>query len=466
MIDTSSMPPANGVTSSTAEAESPLAPRLPILCHDPDDHDAPCPVCGGKGVITLQVPISDARFGLFQRCPNNPVYQDHALQERFRRFAKLEAYRDKTFDSFQTDLLGGGYTPGAIASLADAKRLARDFANDPAGWMLLRGKYGCGKTHLAVAIANHRLQMHGEQVYFITAPDLLDLLRATFSARAEPTLDETFQLIRDIPLLILDDLGAENPSPWAKEKLFQLLNHRHVERLPTVITTDADLDELDPRLASRMQQESVVMRVDIQAPDFRQSAPNRGGNARNANMQLYRGMRFDSFSVRSLYPEEEPRLRDALKMAKNWAAEPDGWLYIMGEYGAGKTHLAAAIALDLHERGRDVTFTTVPELLDFLRQAFDPRANQRFDQRFGEIVNAPFLVLDDLRLASATPWARDKLFQIIEKRYLSRAPTVFTSSDTMDETDARLATRLMDRRVCKPYALRVRSYVKRLAKRS
>ena len=89
-----------------------------------------------------------------------------------------------------------------------------------------------------------------------------------------------------------------------------------------------------------------------------------------------------------------------------------------------------------------------------------------FDKRFHEIVNVPYLVLDDLRMASATPWAKEKLFQIIDYRYLSRMPTVITSSETVEETDKRLATRLLDRRLCKIFALEARSYVKRMKKHS
>ena len=168
------------------------------------------------------------------------------------------------------------------------------------------------------------------------------------------------------------------------------------------------------------------------------------------------------FSTDSYFAEEASNLKRALKAAVEWAENPEGWMYIMGEYGSGKTHLAAAIAYDLYERGHDVMFWAVSDLLDFLRLSFAPRSEERFDKRFHEIVNVPFLVLDDLRLASATPWAKEKLFQIIEYRYLSRMPTVFTSSETIEETDERLATRLADRRVCTIFALEARSYVKRM----
>ncbi|MBK8033735.1 MAG: ATP-binding protein [Chloroflexi bacterium] len=70
-------------------------------------------------------------------------------------------------------------------------------------------------------------------------------------------------------MLILDDLGVESPSEWAGEKLFQLLNHRYVYRLPTVVTTNADIETVDPRLAIRLADNKLVQHVRIKAPDFR-----------------------------------------------------------------------------------------------------------------------------------------------------------------------------------------------------
>jgi len=183
-------------------------------------------------------------------------------------------------------------------------------------------------------------------------------------------------------------------------------------------------------------------------------------------LRLYQHMRFDTFTTDGLESDEIANLKTALSMARKWAQNPRGWLCFLGDYGSGKTHLAASIANDLNERGRDVMFTTAPDLLDYLRQAFDPQSHSRFDKRFHDILRIPILILDDLSLASATSWSQEKLFQIIDYRYLSRSPTVFTTPETrqtMEEDSPRLATRLFDRRLCEWFDLdRVRSYVKRM----
>ena len=384
------------------------------------------------------------------------------MHARLRRYGNLQAYGDKTFESFRTHALGGSYTQNVKTSLETAKQAGLDFAAHPKGFIVYEGKYGCGKTHLAVAIANHRLERFGDPLIFVTVPDLLDLLRISTDQSLDTSYYDFFNQIRGVSLLVLDDLGVEKRTEWANEKMFQLLNHRLVESLPTVITTNTPIDDLDPRISSRLMDGDKVRRFIITAPDYRRAQRSRVDAGGLFGMHLYKDMQFTNFRTESPYREESQNLRNAKSVASKWAANPDGWLYIRGTFGSGKTHLAAAIAYDIHERGGDVRFLSVPDLLDQLRLAFDPSVNARFDKQFHEIVNAPALILDDVRFASATPWAKEKLFQIIDYRYLARSPTVITSSETMKEMDPRLETRLMDDRVCLAFELTVGSYVKRI----
>ena len=79
----------------------------------------------------------------------------------------------------------------------------------------------------------------------------------------------------DARLLVLDDLGTESATPWAREKLFQLLNYRYAARMPTVITTSHDLEHIDERLASRMLDTSRCRVFSILAPSYRGGAAQR-----------------------------------------------------------------------------------------------------------------------------------------------------------------------------------------------
>ena len=167
-----------------------------------------------------------------------------------------------TFENFDPD--GLSLDGAQRASLRGAFLKARDWAESPEGWFVLMGGAGCGKTHLAAAIANARLAA-GDRVAFVNVPDLLDALRPGREGDAVTLLTT----IREVPVLILDDLGAQKSTPWAEEKLYQLLNHRHLARLHTVVTTNQKLGEMEPRIASRLADSDVSRLQEITAPDYR-----------------------------------------------------------------------------------------------------------------------------------------------------------------------------------------------------
>ncbi len=430
------MSQASTPTSSKAETGDQLPLGLDI-----DDPNA-CPLCGGFGVISYDVPVGDPRFGKAYPCPRcGEQTRLEQRRPRLRRLSNLDAYTDKTFASFQIDL--PGLTPEQTASLRAAHDLCQRFAAGPQGWLLLQGGYGCGKTHLAAAIANHCVDA-GMATLFMTTPDLLDHLRSTFGPSSEVEYDELFARVSNIPLLVLDDLGSESPTPWALEKLYQIINHRYSYRLPTVITTNTDLEQIEPRIRSRLVDQELTRSIKIHAPDYRR-ADKAEAESDLTNLLLYSDMRFDTWDPRPDLPKkEQDNLRRAYEWARHYAENPQGWLVLTGTYGCGKTHLAAAIANHRQSSGESVIFVTVPDLLDHLRATFNPSSAVSYDRLFQDVRNAHLLVLDDLGVENASPWAREKLFQIIDYRYRARLATVITMSRPLDEIDERLASRIGD----------------------
>ncbi len=87
------------------------------------------------------------------------------------------------------------------------------------------------------------------------------ICRATFSPESGTTLDRRFDEIKSAPLLVLDDLGTQNMTPWVQEKLYQLFNYRYTAQLPTVITTSDDPEEMDPRIMSRLQDTRLCQNI-------------------------------------------------------------------------------------------------------------------------------------------------------------------------------------------------------------
>lgn len=421
-----------------------------------DGQDEVCPLCGGLGYVRENVPVGHPHFGRLFPCRCKLAEIERQRLERLRALSNLEHLARMTFDTFLPQ--GYGLPPDRAANLHEAFDLARQYADNPQGWLVLFGGYGCGKTHLAAAIANHALE-RGRPVLFVVVPDLLDHLRAAFGPNSPARYDERFEEVRSAPLLILDDLGTQSSTPWAQEKLFQILNYRYNARLPTVVTSNSSPEEIDLRLRSRLFDPDLATIVTILAPDFRRSGVAQD-QSDLSSLPLMQEMTFASFDLRQdeLPAEERANLKRAFDLCRDFAGNPDGWLVLTGEYGCGKTHLAAAIANERVARGQPALFVVVPDLLDHLRATFNPTGQVRFDKRFEEVKTAPLLVLDDLGTQSTSPWAQEKLYQLFNYRYNARLPTVITLAQPIDEVDPRLRTRMLDVGRCTVFAILAPSY--------
>ncbi len=442
-----------------ARSARPTARKPQPGAQEPTIQDDACSICKGKGFLVYDVPPGHPDFNKAVPCRCTQARLAAEQIHNLRSVSNLGALERMTFDSFLPDR---NSLPEAIRrDLRQAYEWSRNFAMNPVGWLVLLGGYGAGKTHLAAAIANHQVAL-GRPVLFVVVPDLLDHLRAAFAPSSETGLDERLEAIREAPLLILDDLGAHNSTPWAQEKLFQIVNHRYNSQLPTVITTNQRLDEIDPRIASRLVDSQIV---DISAPDFRSgqdgiTMAERGGRSLSS-LALHGEETFDTFSLRAagLQPDQRDNLRQAVTLAMAFAKTPTGWLVFTGTYGCGKTHLAAAIANYQIAAGRPTPmFVVVPDLLDHLRATFSPSSGTTLDRVFEQVRTTSLLILDDLGTESATPWAREKLFQLLNYRYAARLPTVITTYNTLDEIDERLASRMRDTTRCTVHGITAPSY--------
>ncbi|MBE2235754.1 MAG: ATP-binding protein [Anaerolinea sp.] len=443
-------------TRRSNDATSPKATRTSSSTEPADLAGDLCPICHGQGFVVLDLPIGHPDFGRAQPCRCRQAEIALRRQVELTKVSNLDQLRHMTFETFRAD--GVGLNEEQRQNLRRAFDKARMFAARPEGWLLLTGTYGCGKTHLAVAIA-HEVLRRGQSALFVVTPDLLDHLRAAFGPSSETSFDERFETVRQTPLLILDDFGAQSATPWAKEKLFQLLNHRYTARLPTVITTNLRLNEIEARLRSRLADPDLSTVAPITAPDFRSSGDSSGQEL--STLALHKDQTFESFDLRreELPVDAAKSLAEARAHAEAFTANPQGWLVLTGPYGSGKTHLAAAIAnRRLQEQHERTMFVVVPDLLDYLRAAFSPNSAAPLDIRFEEVRRAPLLVLDDLGTESATPWAREKLFQLLNYRYAARLPTVITSSTPVEEQDPRLASRMLDTSRCTVVSILAPSY--------
>ena len=364
------------------------------------------------------------------------------------RLARLKRYSNLgTLDRFNFQNLepqGRSGNPKNQEQFRKVYEAAKTFAAEPEGWLLLIGPSGSGKTHLAAAIANERIS-RGLPAFYITAPDLLDHLRAAFNPGSEIPYDEFFDQVRNAPLLVLDDFGVQSSTPWAREKLDQLLTYRFNSKLPTVIVPIVPLEQMEERLQTRLTDPELSKVCAIE-----KKQPVSLEYTWGPEFELQKSMTFKNFDLQrpNLSPEQLENLEMAYRAALNFAQLPDGWLVLQGENGCGKTHLAAAIVNYQFQAEKPALFIVVPEFLDHLRSAFNPDRKVSYDDLFEIVKTAPMLVLDDFGEQTATPWAREKLYQIMNYRYNARLPTVITTVYTLDEDEieGRIASRLIDGR--------------------
>lgn len=359
------------------------------------------------------------------RCTQQAL--DEERQVHLQRYSNLGSLIHLTFDNLLPQ--GRSENPVSQEQFSRVCQAARVFAVEPKGWLVLAGPSGCGKTHLAAAIANHCIK-NNHPVFYITTPDLLDHLRSSFSPNSEMPYDEFFEQVRNTPLLVLDDLGAQSSTPWAREKLDQLLNHRFSNQLPTVVVSIVPIAELEERIRTRLIAANLCQ---IYAIGEESSALFTLGWA--PEIKTEKDMTFDKFDGKrvNLPPEQRENLREAFRLAQEFAQSPEGWLVFQGDNGCGKTHLAAAIVNYRYQMKQSALFIVVSDFLDHLRSTFSPESKISYDQLFESVKSTPLLVLDDFGKQTTTPWAQEKLYQVINYRYNARLPTVVTTNHSIEE---------------------------------
>ena len=402
-----------------------------------------CPQCNGSGWVTRRVHIGHPEFGQAVPCACQKTQDSDARAAALRRYSNLGALSRISFST--TDLEGPLSDAASRQMFSEGVAAAARFAEDPQAWLVLTGPSGSGKTHLAVAIANRCIERN-QTAFFIVAADLLDHLRAAYSPDSPVSYDELFEQVRNVPVLILDDLSLANATPWAQEKLFQVINHRYNNALPTVVTVRGPLQRLDDALRTRLEGSDGTATV-VQLGNFNSRLVMGIGEIRAEMLQRMTFENFDTTGGANASPADQESLDRAMHTAQTFAAAPEGWLLFNGPRGSGKTHLAVAIAGEQLRLGSQVFFAFVPTLLDHLRATFSPDSPVGYDELFEQINSVPLLVLDDLGAESSTAWAEEKLYQIIVHRHEARLPTVITTVSTIEEledTKSRIASRLVD----------------------
>jgi len=203
-----------------------------------------CPKCLNRG------------WSAFVEEDGRLVFRDCECMTPRRCIAEMErsglrnVIREKTFERYQAE------EPWQKTVLQGAE----DYARSLDGWLLLCGQSGSGKTHLCTAVCRQRLLL-GEEVRYMAWRDSVAELKslALDSDRRTQLLDG----FKNAKLLYIDDLfktgkNGDLPTPPTVADInlaFELINHRYITRLPTLISserTPMELLEIDEATGSRI----------------------------------------------------------------------------------------------------------------------------------------------------------------------------------------------------------------------
>jgi DNA replication protein DnaC len=141
----------------------------------------------------------------------------------------------------------------------------------------------------------------------------------------------------------------------------------------------------------------------------------------------------------------------ALKLTKDYAAGKldTPWLLLVGTFGAGKTHLAQAVAHEHRQRLDMVLMAFVPSLMDQLRGSYSAGESSDHNEILARYQRDHLVILDDIGdSGNVTPWVREQILLILNNRYEGAKPTVMTTNNNMaqiaDLFGGRIASRMWD----------------------
>ena len=231
---------------------------------------APCPLCHGSGWELVEG--RGVRPCTCKRAGRGELALDQARIPR--RFAHCG------FDNFQPVCISVG------RALLAAKKFVDEYPLVDVGLLLL-GRCGIGKTHLAVAILKELIGKGGSGLFY-DFRDLLKEVQDSYNPNTHTSELKILAPVFDAEVLVLDELGATKPSEWVQETITHIINKRYNDRKVTIFTSNyLDLpegasydesltDRVGVRLRSRLHE--MCRPVPMEGDDYRELLKNRRGS--------------------------------------------------------------------------------------------------------------------------------------------------------------------------------------------
>jgi len=164
--------------------------------------------------------------------------QLNAFEERSRKMVDNSnvgrRFKGRTFSNFDRAKQPKAYDI--------CKKFADGFQENTGKGIILVGDPGTGKTHLAAAITNYITSELGVAVKFGNFVDILNDIKRSFHSD-----EDVVRELKKMPLLVIDDLGKERRSEWSEMILYDVINGRYEDYMPTIITTNLSPRQIEER---------------------------------------------------------------------------------------------------------------------------------------------------------------------------------------------------------------------------
>ena len=177
----------------------------------------------------------------YDTCPKmDKKIKEDAYKENLDLYELPKEIKDASFKDIYKD------DKTRIPIIKYFKEFMDNYNNDdkPKG-IYLTGSFGSGKTYLIASLFNE-MAKKGVRSILVYYPDFLVNLKSSFSSDFSDKIEAT----KRVPLLLLDDIGAENTSNWSRDEVLgPILQYRMNNNLPTFFTSNLTIDELEKNLS-------------------------------------------------------------------------------------------------------------------------------------------------------------------------------------------------------------------------
>lgn len=181
------------------------------------------------------------------RKPAQALRRDWAMNVSLMAAEIPLRFRTSTLDTYRAD------TEGQAVALTESRDYVNGFERN---WelgrsMMLLGDVGTGKTHLACAIAQQVIRSYGASARYTMAIEIIRDIKMTFDKKSEQTERDVYASLLKPDLLVIDEVGVQHGSDFERQVLFEVIDSRYRQLMPTIVISNLGLAGLRKCLGDR-----------------------------------------------------------------------------------------------------------------------------------------------------------------------------------------------------------------------